>query len=278
MQLVHDRADSCAARADAGADRIDAVLRGVDGQLRAGACLAGDGLDLNKAGGDLRNLKLKQALDKAGVCPGYNDLRAFCRAADLHDIDADEVALVVILRADLLGCGEHGVGLVVAAADADGHVVGRRLDAQDRTGEDLMLLRRERVEDHAALCFADALDDDLLGRLRGDAAEVLRLHVDVYKVAQLRGLADSAGRVERNFRGGGDDVVDDLLLHVHMHIVVLDLDEDVVGVAVLVLFVCSDESLRDLLDHVALRDPAFFFKLRKRCKNFGIHSFLNSSL
>ena len=72
--------------------------------------------------------------------PGYNDLRAFCRAADLHDIDADEVALVVILRADLLGCGEHGVGLVVSAADADGHVVGRRLDAQHRAGEDLMLL------------------------------------------------------------------------------------------------------------------------------------------
>ena len=268
MQLVDDRADSRAAGADARADRIDAVLRGVDGQLRAGACLAGDGLDLDEAGGDLRNLKLKQALDKAGVRPGYNDLRAFCRAADLHDIDADEVALVVILRADLLGCGEHGVG----------HVVGRRLDAQHRAGEDLMLLGREGVEDHAALCFADTLDDDLLGRLRGDTAEVLRLHVDVYKVAQLRGLADSAGRVERNFRGGGDDVVDDLLLHVHMHIVVLDLDEDVVGVAVLVLFVCSDESLRDLLDHVALRDPAFFFKLRKRCKNFGIHSFLNSSL
>ena len=65
-----------------------------------------------------------------------------------------------------------------------------------------MLLGREGVEDHAAFCFADALDDDLLGRLRGDAAEVLRLHVDVYKVAQLRGLADLAGRVERNFRGG----------------------------------------------------------------------------
>ena len=187
--------------------------------------------------------------------------------------NADEVALVIILRADLLGGGEHGVGLVVAAADADGHVVGRRLDAQDRTGEDLMLLRRERVEDHAALGLADALDDDLLGRLGRDAAEGLRLHVDVDQIAQLRGLADLAGRVERDLGGGGDDVVDDFLLHVHVHIVVLDLDKDVIGIAVLVLLVCGDERLRDLLDHVALRDPAFFFQLRKRRKNFGIHVF-----
>ena len=52
-----------------------------------------------------------------------------------------------------------------------------------------------------------------------------------------------------------------------------DLDKDVVGIAVLVLLVCGDERLRDLLDHVALRDPAFFFQLRKRRKNFGIHVF-----
>ena len=210
--------------------------------------------------------------------PGDNDLWASCRTANLHDVDADEVALVIIFRADLFGRREHGVGLVVAAADADSHVVGCRLDAQHRASENFMLLGRECVEDHAAFCFADALDDDLLGRLRSDAAEVLRLHIDVYQIAQLRGLADLAGRVERDFRGGGDNVIDDLFLHIHVHVVVLDLDEDVVCVAILVLLVCSDESLRDLLDHVALRNPAFFFKLRKRCKNFGIHNFLNSSL
>ena len=273
MQLVDDRADSRAAGADARADRIDAVLRGEDRDLRARAGLTGDGLDLHEAGSDLRDLELKEPLDQARMRPGDDDLRASGRPADLHDVDADEVALVIILRADLLGGGEHGVGLVVAAADADGHVVGRRLDAQDRTGEDLMLLRRERVEDHAALGLADALDDDLLGRLGRDAAEGLRLHVDVDQIAQLRGLADLAGRVERDLGGGGDDVVDDFLLHVHVHIVVLDLDKDVIGIAVLVLLVCGDERLRDLLDHVALRDPAFFFQLRKRRKNFGIHVF-----
>ena len=209
----------------------------------------------------------------------YDDLGPSCRPADLHDVDADDIALAVAFALDLLGSGKHRVGAVAAvAAEADGHIAGVGGDAKDGAGENLMLFRRECVEDHAALCLADALDDDLLGRLRSDAAEVLRLHIDVYQIAQLRGLADLAGRVERDFRGGGDNVIDDLFLHIHVHVVVLDLDEDVVGVAILVLFVCSDESLRDLLDHVALRNPAFFFKLRKRCKNFGIHNFLNSSL
>ena len=99
-----------------------------------------------------------------------------------------------------------------------------------------MLLGGEGIEDHAALGLADALNDDLLGGLGGDAAERLRLHVDIDEVAEVGVLVDLAGLVERDLRGGREDVVDDLLLHVHVHIVVLDLDKDVVGIALFVLF------------------------------------------
>ena len=130
---------------------------------------------------------------------GDHDLRAAAAAADLDDIDADHVALDEMLRLDLLADGQQGVGLVRALADADGHVAVR-LEAQHRAGEDLVLLRGEALEDHAALGLADALNDDLLGRLGGDAAEGLRLDLHVHEIAELcvrvdlaRGVTSVAG-------------------------------------------------------------------------------------
>ena len=171
----------------------------------------------------------------------------------------------------LLGSGEHGVGLVAAAADADDHVARVGQDAQDRCGQDLMLLGGKGVEDHAALGLADALNDDLLGGLGGDAAELLRLDIDVHEVAELRVLVDLARGVERNFGCGRQNVVHDLLLHIHVHVVALDLDEHIVGVAFFVLFISGNERLRDLIDHVGLRDAALFFELRQSGENFGVH-------
>ena len=204
---------------------------GVDGDLRAGAGLTRDGADLHGAGADLRDLQLKQALDERRMRAGDHDLRAAAAAADLDDIDADHVALDEMLRLDLLADGQQGVGLVRALADADGHVAVR-LEAQHRAGEDLVLLRGEALEDHAALGLADALNDDLLGRLGGDAAEGLRLDLHVHEIAELCVRVDLARGVERDLGGGGDDLVDDLLLRIHAHGVLRQLDVDVVGVAV----------------------------------------------
>lgn len=99
--------------------------------------------------------------------------------------------------------GQQGVGLVRALADADGHVAVR-LEAQHRAGENLVLLRGEALEDHAALGLADALNDDLLGRLGGDAAEGLRLDLHVHEIAELCVRVDLARGVERDLGGGGD--------------------------------------------------------------------------
>ena len=134
-----------------------------------------------------------------------------------------------------------------------------------------MLLGGEGIKDHAALGLADALNDDLLGSLGGDAAEGLRLDVHVHKVAQLGVLADLAGGVEGDLRRGRQNVVHDLLLDVHVHIVAVHLDEHVVGIAFLVLFIGGNQSLRDLVDHIRLRDTALLLKLSQCGKNFGVH-------
>ena len=66
-QFVDDHADTAAAGADAGADRIDVVVVPPHGDLRAVAWFAGAGLDLDDAVGDLGNLELEQPLDQTRV-------------------------------------------------------------------------------------------------------------------------------------------------------------------------------------------------------------------
>ena len=66
-QLVDDHADTAATGADAGADRVDVVVVAPHGDLGAVPWLAGAGLDLDDAVGDLGHLELEQPLDQAGV-------------------------------------------------------------------------------------------------------------------------------------------------------------------------------------------------------------------
>ena len=66
---------------------------------------------------------------------------------------------------------------------------------------------------------------------------------------------------------------EDNFLHVHLEVAVFYLDEHVIGIAFLVLFIRRDECLRDLVDHVLLRNAALFFKLGQRRENFSVHVF-----
>src|SRR5918998_1628303 len=82
-QLGDDHAHAGAARADARADRVDALLVRDDRDLRAVAGLARDVLDLDEAVGDLRDLELEQRLDEVRVAAGHDDARALRRLGDL---------------------------------------------------------------------------------------------------------------------------------------------------------------------------------------------------
>src|SRR6201999_2226331 len=81
-ELGDDHADARAARADAGADRVDPVGVGDDGDLRAVTGLAGDADDFDQAVGDLRDLQLEQRFDQLRAAARDDDRRAFGRVGD----------------------------------------------------------------------------------------------------------------------------------------------------------------------------------------------------
>src|SRR5947208_6678351 len=171
-ELGDDHANTRAARADAGADRIDALGVRLDGDLRAVAGLTRDAANLDQAIGDLGHLELEQRLDQLGIAPGDDHLRALGTGANLGDDGLDARALLVALAIDLLGARQERLDL----AEVDEHVVAvARL--LDNPGDDLGDAVDVLLVHHLALGLADPLGDDLLGGLRRDAAEVLRRHV-----------------------------------------------------------------------------------------------------
>ncbi len=87
-------------------------------------------------------------------------------APDLEHERLDVLTDAVVLEGALLGRGQDRLHVLADVEDDRA-----RLDAVDRAGDELALAARELVEDLVALDLADALEDDLLGRLRADAPE-----------------------------------------------------------------------------------------------------------
>ena len=77
------------------------------------------------------------------------------------------------------------------AAKIDVHAVS--IDALHQAGEQLTFASGELLDDLLALCFPNFLNDDLLGRLRGDAAELDRLHRFLDVATRLRIRIDIDG-------------------------------------------------------------------------------------
>ena len=136
-ELGDDHADARAARADAGADRVDALDVRLDRDLRAVARLARDAADLDEAVGDLRHLELEERLDELRVAAREDDLRALRPRAHLGDHGLDAAALLVALAVDLLGARQQRLDL----AEVDEHVVAVA-GLLDDAGDDLALRGR----------------------------------------------------------------------------------------------------------------------------------------
>ncbi len=96
------------------------------------------------------------------------NLRAPRLAADVHDQRAKPVAGAVVLARQLLIATQHRLG----AAEIDDHMAV--FDALDDAVDDLADAVLVVGELTVALGVADLLCDDLLGRHRGDAAEIDR--------------------------------------------------------------------------------------------------------
>ena len=204
---------------------------------------------------------------------GHHHLGPLDGTADLHHIHLQVVPLPDDLgRHPLLG-GHDGLGGAGAVGDLDMHVAVSRLDAGDKAGQHLMLLGVELLIDHAPLRLADALDDDLLPRLGGDAAEFVHVHVEGQLVAHFRLGLPGPGFLQGQLQGGIGhflhhgllDVNAQLLLHgVHVH-------HHPVGGGGIVLFHGGDEGGPDLFDHIALGDALLLFDQVKCQEEFAVH-------
>src|SRR5467141_722994 len=91
-ELLRHGLHARAAHADAGADRVDALVVGKDGDLRAHPRIARRGLDLEQAFLDLRHLELEQLHDELRRGARQDQLRAARLAVDLHHPGAHPVA------------------------------------------------------------------------------------------------------------------------------------------------------------------------------------------
>ena len=157
--------------------------------LCAAARLAGNGLDLHNAALNFRHFQLEQALDQTRMDTGHADLRAVLRARtrqtairdDFQHVDLEALARRIHIGRHLLARFEHAFGL----AQLNVNVLRLRIDAVHDRGQDLVFLFDEIVVDLTALGLADLLHDDLLGRLRGDAAEVIRRDLDLDDIVLL---------------------------------------------------------------------------------------------
>ena len=157
-----------AAGAHAGADGVDVGVVRPHGDLGAVPWLAGRRLDLDDAGPDFGHLELEQPLDQPGVGAADHDLWAFGRLANLDDVRLEARAVLVALVGDLLGLRQQRLDL--AEVEEGVAVVGLLDDA----GDDIALAPGVLLVLHVALDLADPLEDHLLRRLRGNAAEVVR--------------------------------------------------------------------------------------------------------
>ena len=183
------------------------------------------------------------------------------------------LALHQFLAGDLLAGEQQGLSGLRAGADPQGHGVGAGGDPGHHAGEDLVLLGVELLVDHAALRLADALNDDLLGSLRRDAAELLGLDRDADHVADLGALADAVRRLLADLDIRVDDARDDRLLDDHLDLLfrLVENDLHVVLAVGRVLAERRQHGLTDLLIHIFARNTFFFFDICNCVKKFCVH-------
>src|SRR3989442_1963801 len=204
-QLPADALDARAAKPHAGADGIDVALGGDHGDLGALPRLPRRRLDLYDALGDLGNLGLEEAHEEARIRAREEDLRPLGRLLHLLDVGAHPVIGVVALAGNLLALGDHRLRL----AQVHDHVA--LLDPVDGAADDLALLVDELGVDCVTLGIPHPQQDDMLGRLGGDAAELLRGQLDLDLVLEIGLRVELARFAERDLELGVADTLHDLL-------------------------------------------------------------------
>src|SRR3989344_709214 len=166
-ELAHHGRDAHASLPDQGADRVHVRVDRNDGDLGAASRFARKGFDDDASRGKLGRLEIEQFYEKLRMRAGKTQVNAAKPFINRVEIGADTLAHAVAFTRDLFLVGNDAGR--AAKVDENSAAFDSLYDA----GNDLALFVAELVQDGKLLRFADFLDDDLLGRLRRNAAEVL---------------------------------------------------------------------------------------------------------
>ena len=204
--------------------------------------------------------------------PGHMDQGTPVGLMDFQDVDSDQVALGIFLPRNLLAGPEHRVRGVIALTDADEHIAGTGINAQDSAGQQLLGLTGVGLIHHAPLGFPDALDDHLLGGLGGDAAKFGDVHRDVDGVSNLGVGVNAPGGVDVDFQGDVLQLLHGGLYLEHAQAGLIQVHHHVVGgnvpVILPVLAVGVGEGLLQPLHHVVNGDALELLQVPQTCENF----------
>ena len=169
-----------------------------DGDLGAVPWLAGTGLDLDDAIGDLGNFQLEQPLDETRVGAADDDLGTFGGLANLDDVRLDAVAWNRPLEGHLLCLGKQRLH----APEVEQRVP--LIGLLDDAGDDVALAVCVLLELAVTLGLADALAHHLTEGLGGDAAHLFLLRRVVALVDPVAVFVDVVGREGELHRVGVD--------------------------------------------------------------------------
>ena len=164
-QFADDRLHTHSLHADAGADGVDVFVFRHDGDLGALAGFASDGADDDGAVVNLRYFGLEEMLDQFRRRARGDYARTFRRFFYAHDNDADALAHGERFETRLFFAAHAGFGL----ADIENDVGA--FEALDGRVDDFVYVADVFVVDGVAFGLAYFLKNDLLGKLRGDAAK-----------------------------------------------------------------------------------------------------------
>src|SRR4051812_2896428 len=168
LKLTDHGLDAAAAHADAGADRIDRAVVAQNRDLGTGAGVAGDRLDLDDAVVDLGHFLRKQLRHESGMGARQEDLGTAGFGPYVIDVRAYAVAVLEVLARQQLVAPQDRFG--PAQIDRDIAI----FDPLDQAVDDLADAILVFLELALPFGLADLLDDDLLGGLGGDPAEIDR--------------------------------------------------------------------------------------------------------
>ncbi len=133
------------------------------------ARFANDALDLDDAVADLGHFQREEFLHQIRVRPRTNDQDLLALLLNLHDVRAEAVSGAVLLAEHLFLLGRYRLGATQVNDDR------ALFETQHGSGHQRVDFGFVLTENHVAFGFSDPLDHDLLGRLRGNAAELGRI-------------------------------------------------------------------------------------------------------